>query len=170
LFAVGDADPVPLGTGIVFGTISEVAPGAAYVDGVNGTESVAFTSADAEWRVVVLTVDVESAVGEVSGSSSVSIGMIVSGTDDIDRVFEGYRSMGEIVAILNGPGKFDFDSAVYSVRQDGGLLGLVSTTGAISFPAVPDEVEFIGDLRTVADVLAEATSPVTVTKVDRAFG
>ena len=170
LFAVGDAEPVPLGTGIVFGTISEVTPGAAYIDGVDGTDSVAFTSEDADWRVVVLTVEVESALGEVSGSSSVSIGMVVDGDDDIDRVFEGYRSMGQVVAILNGPGKYEFDSSVYSVRQNGGLLGLVSPTGSISFPAIPDDVDFIADLRTMSDVLAEATSPVSITEVDRAFG
>ena len=170
LFVVGDAKAVPLGTGIVFGTISEVTPGAAYVDEADGSESVAFTSEDADWRVVVLTVEVESALGEVSGSSSVSIGMVVNGAADIDRVFEGYRSMGDIVAILNGPGKYEFNSSVYSVRQNGGLLGLVSADGDISFPALPDTKKFVGDLLTVSDVLAEATSPVTVTKVNRSFG
>jgi len=170
LFAVGDRTPAPLGAGLVFGTITAATPGAAYVEGTGGSEKVDFDSPEADWRVLVLTVEVDSAVGAVSGSSTVSIGMVLDPLADIDLTIEGYKSMGEIIAVLNGPGRYDFDGTLYSVRQEGALLGLVSESGEISFPAVREESAFIGDLHTVADVLAEATAPVTITKIARVAG
>lgn len=175
-FAVGDSTPVTLATGIVFGTVSKVEPGVAYIsdagDG-SGTDEIGtevdFDSVDADWRVIVVTIKVDSALGGISGDSTVSLGLTVDGAADTARIFAGYESMDHIIAVLDGPGDVSFDRDLYSVRQDGLLFGLVADDDSITFPALGAQGDaFIDGLVTKTDVLLEATGPDTVTGVTRA--
>jgi len=170
-FQVGSAEPVALASGIVIGTVTGVEPGSAYSAdaGSDAGSELDFADPDALWREIVLTVSVDSAVGEVSGDATVRIGLAIDGTADIDKATAGFESLGRIIAVLDGPGAFAFDPEVYSVRQGGGLVGLVAENGSISFPYLGEKnAEFLDGLDTVTDVLTEATGPDVISKVERA--
>lgn len=170
-FTVGDADPVALATGIVVGTVTKVAPGAAFLsDPETGDDvEVDFTDAAATSRDIIITVSVESALGDISGDASVSFGLTIDGTADADRAITGFENLGRVIAVLDAAGDLRFEPALHSVRQSGGLLGTVSEDGVVSFPSLGEEgPAFLDGLDTVADLLTEATAPDVISKVDRA--
>ena len=171
LFSVAGSEPVALAAGTVIGTVSSVEPGAAYVSSAesNAGDEVAFDSTDAEWRVVIVTIAVDSAVGEVTGDSTVRLGIAVDGAADIATAIEGYQQLGRVIVVLDAKGTFELDSSLYSARQGGALFGLVADDGSITFPAQGDNnAAFLDGLNTVTDVLSEATGPDVISEVERA--
>lgn len=170
-FTVGDSEPVSLASGIVFGTVTKVQTGAAYLSEPATGEQVEVDFADpaATTRDFIVTVSVTSALGDVSGDSSVTFGVAIDGTADPDKVIASLESLGSVVAVLDVPGKLEFEPGMHSVRQGGGLLGTVAADGSITFPYFGDKsAEFLDGLDTVADVLTEATGPDVISKVERA--
>ena len=171
LYSVAGSTPATLANGTVIGTVSKVEPGAGYVvDDANASgRQVDFTDPDAEWRVVIVTVAVESALGDVNGASSIRIAVTVNGSADVDEVLTGYAELGRIIAVLDGPGDVELDPELYDVRQGGRVFGLVADDGSITFPGFGDkDAEFRGGLNTVVDVLTEATGPDVISEVERA--
>jgi len=170
LFAVGSSDPQPLASGIVIGTVASVEPGLAYTESTGGESTeVDFHDPDAIWRDIVVSVTVDSALGEVSGDSTVRLGLAVDGTADIDRLIESFASLGRVIAVVETTGKFSFEPDLYSIRQGGGLFGLVAEDGTFTFPYLgSNNAAFLDGMDTVTDVLTEGTGPDVISKVERA--
>jgi hypothetical protein len=168
-FEIEGAPAEPLAEGVVIGEITAVEPGSGYViEGADAADGVAvpFDTADALWRVLVLTVETEKRLGDVD-AKTIEVGVVIDGADDADRAEEGYLSLGRVALVLNEPGKFSFDPSLYSIRQSGALLGLVSESGKISFPALGSEsAQFLGATNTVAEVVAESADKPTVVEVE----
>ena len=170
-FTVGDSDPVNLAAGIVIGTVTKVEKGAAYrSDPASGEDiEVAFDDDAATSRDLIVTVSVDSALGDVSGDSAVSFGLAIDGSADAVKAIHSFDSLGRVIAVLDAPGSLTFEPDLHSVRQSGGLIGTVSSEGAITFPYLGDKnAEFLDGMVTVADVLVEATGPDVISKVERA--
>jgi len=170
-FSVLGNDAASLAGGIVFGTITKVSPGVAYtLSDSNDLVDVElpFDSADAMWRVAVLTVAVEDGLGEdIAGDKTVEVGYVIDGALDLDRTIAGLESLGQAAVVLNRQGKFEFDPELYSVRWSGALLGEVSADDEISFPGLGhDSEEFVGDLDTVEDVVKASKKKRKVISVD----
>jgi hypothetical protein len=158
-FAIDGAAADTLAEGIVFGTVTDVAPGAGYVisgdDAAEGT-AVDFDDPDSIWRVLVLTVTSDTRVGDVD-SRKIKVGVVIDGGADVPMATEGYLSLGRIMLVLNEPGKYSFDPSLYSIRQSGALLGLVSKSGSISFPAMGTEgTAFLDGTDTVKEVVSDS--------------
>ena len=170
-FSVEGSEAQSLAGGIVFGTITDVAPGAAYTinpsDELNDIE-LPFDSADAMWRVAVLTVDIDSGLGDdVDSVSKVKVGYVIDATLNLDLALDGFDKLNGVALVLNRPGKFEFDESLYSVRWSGALLGEVSAKDEISFPGLGDESDaFVGDLTTVDAVVKSNKKKKKVVKVD----
>jgi len=170
-FTVGDSEPAVLAAGIVVGTVTKVEPGAAYVsDAASGEErEVDFDDATATSRDLILTVSVESALGDVSGDAAVTFGLAIDGAADANKAIASFASLGRVIAVLDAAGNLTFEPDLHSIRQGGGLLGTVSADGAITFPYFGEKnASFLDGLDTVADVLTEATGPDVISKVERA--
>ena len=170
-FAVEGNEAASLAGGIVFGTITDVAPGVAYTMG--GTDDLTdiqlpFTSPDAMWRVAVLTVAIDNGLGEdLAGDKTIEVGYVIDGALDLDRAIKGLDALGKSAIVLNRQGKFEFDPELYSVRWSGALLGEVSDDKKISFPGLGhDSEEFVGDLDSVDDVVKASKKKRKVIHVD----
>ena len=170
-FSVGDSDPVTLAAGIVVGTITKVERGAAYLsDPASGEDiEVPFDDQTATSRDLIVTVSVESALGDVSGNADVTFGLAIDGSADPEKAIASFEGLGRVIAVLDAAGNLTFEPDLHSVRQSGGLLGTVTADDEITFPFFGDKsAEFLDGLNTVADVLTEATGPDVISKVDRA--
>lgn len=170
-FQVGNSDPVSLASGIVVGTVTKVQRGAAYLsDPATGEDiEVAFNDDAATSRDLIITVSVESALGDVGGASVVTFALAIDGSANADQAITSFEGLGRVIAVLDAAGSLTFEPELHSIRQSGGLLGTVSADGAITFPYLGDRnAEFLDGLDTVADVLTEATGPDVISKVERA--
>jgi len=169
-FVVGDSKPVALAAGIVVGTVSDVSPGAAFTfDTAGEPVEVDFDDPSAAFRDLIITVSVESALGEVSGDAEVAFVIDIDGSADVNKAVSSFASLGRVIAVLDNPGRNAFEPNDYSVRQSGALFGVVREDGAISFPRLGgDNGEFLDGTDTVAEVLTKATGPDVISKVERA--
>jgi hypothetical protein len=158
-FSIEGRKAQSLAGGIAFGKVIKVTPGASYT--VSAADDLVdielpFDSPNALWRVAILTVQVERGLGDVEGDKTVQVGYVLDATLDADKLVDQLDDLGKVAVVLNRPGKFDFDPELYSVRWSGALLGLVDKNKEISFPGLGHESEeFVGDLETVDDVVAE---------------
>jgi len=150
-YVEGDGPGAPLTDAVVVGTIRDVSPGYGFAapsgpaeealpgDGVQ----VAYSSPDALWRTVHLTIDVEEVLtGDIaSDTKRLSVGLAVgNGTVD-DRVLkDGIMALGRTVWFLrSGSPVFSYDASLYSDIEDGALIAEVASDGSISFPMLePD--------------------------------
>lgn len=168
-FSIDGADAAALAEGIVFGTVTDVAPGRGYfiegADAAEGTE-IPFDDSRALWRVIVLTVKTDTKLGDID-PKTIKVGVVIDGGLDTAAAQAGYAALGRVALVLNEPGKFEFDPSLYSVRQSGALLGVVSKNGTISFPAMGSEsTAFLDGLDTVAEVVAGAKEDTDVVDVE----
>jgi hypothetical protein len=167
-FRMNGATARPLADGIVVGTVVSADPGRGYTvtasDAAGGTE-VAFESTSALWRVLVLTIKTDTRLGDVGGRK-IKVGVVIDGGMNTDEAAAGYLGLGRVALVLNKQGAFGFDPDLYSVRESGSLFGLVSTSGAISFPALAGQsADFVGSLDTVAEVVDESVQSAPVVDV-----
>lgn len=169
-FAIDGRKANALAAGIVFGTITAIDPGVAYT--VSDTDDLTdielpFDSADAMWRVAVVTVKVDKGLGGVKGAKTLKLGYVIDGALNLDKMVAGLDKLGSVALVLNDAGKFDFDPSLYSVRWSGALLGLVNSKDEISFPGLGDESDaFVGALDTVDEVVDENVTAQEVVTVD----
>jgi len=169
-FSIEGSKAQSLAGGIAFGKVIKVTPGASYT--VSAADDLVdielpFDSPNALWRVAILTVQVERGLGDVAGDKTVEVGYVLDATLDADKLVDQLDDLGKVAVVLNRPGKFDFDPELYSVRWSGALLGLVDKNKEISFPGLGHESEeFVGDLETVDDVVAENKKPHETVEVE----
>lgn len=172
-FAIDGGTPAPLAEGIVVGTVTSVDQGRGYMiegdDAADGTE-IPFADSRALWRVIVLTVKTDTRLGDVD-KKTIKVGVVIDGGMDVVKSRDGYLSLGRVALVLNAPGKFGFDPAMYSIRQSGALLGLVSASGKLRFPGLGTEsADFVDGLDSIDEVVTEAVAPAEVVDVDQTEG
>jgi hypothetical protein len=162
-----------LADAIVVGKVTTVEQGRGYMiegDDAAGGVEIPFADPRSLWRVIVLTVKTDTRLGNVT-SKTIKVGVVIDGSMDVVQARDGYLSLGRVAIVLNEPGKFEFDPSLYSIRQSGALIGLVSKTGDVSFPALGAENdEFVGDLDSVEAIVDEAEAPAEVVTVDETKG
>jgi hypothetical protein len=89
-----------------------------------------------------------------AGSSSIKVDSLV-----------GQR----VAVVLAHSAVFDYDPQVFSILQDGGLLGLVSDTGEISFPVLPaDDPLISGGKITLDDLLNSGDRQPIIASLNKA--
>lgn len=159
-FRIGSARPQALDAGIVVGTVAAAREGISQSsDNVSGDQR----------RTIILTVDVEYGVGEISGAKQVELDFPLGPEADSARALAGFADLGEIFAVVNLRGSTGVDPVTYTVRQSGGLLGVMDAEHVISFPGLGSKsTAFLDGLDTVNEVLAEAARSDVVTEVKRA--
>lgn len=144
LYRIDGQAPHPLGAGIVFGKIANVEAGRAYTvegDAETGSE-VPYESGEALWRTVDVTLTVDQAWMKTESQGKVRFGLSIDGAEDPNKIMSSIRSLGPALVVLAGTGFFQYDRTLYNVGRNGTLIGTVSTTGTINFPALDtDEVD-----------------------------
>jgi hypothetical protein len=172
-FSINGKKAAALADGIVVGKVTAVEQGSGYmIDGDDAAEGIEIPFADPRsvWRVLVLTVKTDTRLGNVD-DKTIKVGVVIDGGMDVVQARDGYLSLGRVALVLNEPGKYAFDPSLYSIRQSGALIGLVSKTGELQFPALGAESdEFVGDLDNVESIVDESEAPTEVLDVEQAKG
>lgn len=168
-FSIAGARPEPLAAGFVIGVITSFEPGAGYVvDGDEGSPGrvVSFEEPDALWRVAELEVAVESSFdGAIEDGSTIRVGLAFDGPID-PRTMENGLVDRRVLMVLDQPGLFSHNSALYSLGGAGSLLGFVRD-GDVSMPLLGESEEaFVGSLDTVKELTAAAAATVPVIDVE----
>jgi hypothetical protein len=149
----------PISEGLVIGAVVEVQPGRGYVvegaDAPSGTE-VEFENADALWRTVAVTLDVERAFGpRLSGLGQIRFGLPISGEQDPQAVIQQLSALGRVVVVLDPQGRFVYDRELYGVHWDGVFLGVVHSDDSFEFPALGEYFDdFMGGVDSIAEIEA----------------
>ena len=152
----------------VVGHVVEVGPGNGYVNRRSSEpdEAVDFNARDVLWRTIELTVDVDRAWPSDLPKRLI-LAVAIDGDFDAGRAIDGLQSFNRVaVAVDNrnfyGPG-------VYAVARNGALLGEVDENGTTTFPLLPDAVDYMGGVDTVAEI-ADAAERTRVVRVDTEGG
>jgi hypothetical protein len=169
LFIVGGSNAKPAAAGVVRGTVVDAVgargyyvPGGLDADAPSGT-ATKFDDARAQWRIIDITIEVQDAVGLDVGDR-VHVGVVVDG-QDTKALLRGARSLGPVVAILDGQGFFKADPKLFNVAGFGSLLGMVEPDNSIRFETLGSHSnKFVGALTTwqaVRTEYAESKAPIT---------
>ncbi len=109
---------------------------------------------------LVSTVHATFEVGELLAgtldSPTATVGIAFDAPVSVEAVREGLLGLGDVVLFLQGSPVFDYESGVWAVVEDGGLIGVVDRAGAVSFPFLePDVVGSLdGTDLTLSDIRA----------------
>lgn len=174
-FSIDGSRAASLTQGLVVGEVVDVRPGRGYVvggeDAAQGQE-VAFAAPDAQWKTVVLRIAVSQAWGEVGHPDEVSLAMVIDGRVDAESAMNGFLELGRVIVPVMEQNQCAYAQPAYLARQ-GDLLGTVSNSGEIAFPALADDGRaFLGATDTLGEVASEIEQPqgvVEVTTVDGVF-
>ncbi|WP_309066443.1 hypothetical protein [Microbacterium sp.] len=159
----------------VEGRVHDVRPGSSYHDSVSGDDTIkreelAFDDPDANWRVVVLTVEVLNDFdpeGELP--SEIEVALWLDGTTDPEVIRKGFQGQ-RIFAVLEEPGRLEPPHA-YPVARNGALIGVVREDGSLSLPGLDvEEEEYLGGLTTISAIVAAAKEPETVLHISTENG
>lgn len=155
----------------VEGRVRDVRPGSSHRDSVSGDDTIhradlAFDDPAANWRTVVLTVEVlndfdptGSAAAELP--SEIEVVLWLNGSTDPEVVLEGFQGQ-RIFAVLEKPGRLEPPSA-YPVARDGALIGVVLEDGSFSLPGLDEQEEaYLDGLTTIVAVEAATKEPAVV--------
>lgn len=168
-FAIDGAKAQALSPGLVIGTVTSAEAGRSYtVDGEDAASGIEgpFTDEAARWRVAVITIEPDSAFGDVAGEGDVHVGVVVDGGLDPRDALASLAALGRVAVVLGEDGRYAFAPDAWSIRQSGALLGVIDDEGTLSFPALGvDEEAFLSGITTVRELEGEARVERAVTKV-----
>lgn len=149
------------------GVVRDVRPGTGARDSVRDDDTVqrdelAFDDPAANWRTVVLTVEVRDDFDpETAMPSEIDVVVWLDGATDPDVVREGFSGQ-RIFAVLEEPGRLAPADA-YPVARNGALIGVVRDDGSLSFPGLGvDEGLYVDGLTTISAIQAAAEAPAVV--------
>ncbi|MBX3088660.1 MAG: hypothetical protein KF742_09215 [Cryobacterium sp.] len=149
------------------GKVHRVRPGSSYRDSVGGDDTVerenlAFEDKTANWRTVVLSVEVLNDFDpKADMPSEIEIVLWLDGATDPEVVLKGFQGQ-RIFAVLEDPGRLEPSSA-YPVARNGALIGVVSDDGSLSLPGLDVyENVYMDGLTTLSAIEAAAEAPPTV--------
>lgn len=164
-FSVNGAPARTLSAGVVVGLVVGVEPGAAYVAGGDtpGGVEVPFDDPNAAWRLMVVTLDVDEAVGSLPEDGAVRVVLPLGADVDPETFSQDVEAMGTVIAVLDPPGAFEVDVSAHPVHWDGVFLAPIDADGGFTFAALGDDAEpFQAGLDTVDELMAAAAEPEVV--------
>lgn len=171
--SIQGGSPINLSSSIIVGEIVQVAAGKAFVvspdagsgDSPDGLE-VNPKDTPPDWAVVIATVRVESAVGEVGSGDEVDVAVTLVGPD-YQRELRGLEKLGKVIIFVDAEGApLDWKPEALQVAFGGSFLGQVAADGTYTLPGQ----EFPGSLaneglETVADIMEEGSGDRPVVKI-----
>jgi hypothetical protein len=170
-YTVGDRPPYPATVAVVTGRFLSLAPGRAFTvegdDAPDGTE-IGFDSADALWRTMHATFAVDQVIsGSVSGRE-ITVGLAFPAQSDLDPIKKDLLDLGPAALFLDRSPVFGYDTTLYSVVLDGGLIAPIDATGRLSLPALApwEEEKLLRGARSVEALKARSRGPQTVIELD----
>jgi hypothetical protein len=163
----GEAGPIT--DAVVIGRIVDTSVGRAFVNGDRRSTPVAFDDASADWKTLHLVVDVSDTIGGPA-HDRIRVGLAIDGATDAEMVGDGLRGLGTVLLFLqHRPNPvFDYDPALFTDIEGGGLLATVDDAGRIRLPmkSQAEEAALLGSVRTVADLKAAGARPARTIQVD----
>lgn len=158
---------VPVFEASVEGRVLDVRPGASHRDSVGDDDStkredLAFEDPGANWRTVILRVEVLNDFDpETEMPSEIEVALWLDGTTDPEVVRKGFQGQ-RIFAVLETPGRLE-PSTSYPVARNGALIGVVLEDGTVSLPGLGEEEKaYLDGLTTIAAIQAAAEEPPIV--------
>jgi hypothetical protein len=170
-FSVDGSAQQQLAENVVVGVIAEVTEGSGYViageDAPTGT-LVPFSDRRAWWRTIDVTLNVEEAFGEgIEDGDVIRFALPLNASDNAASVMKGIASMGKVVVVLDEPGRFAYDKALYSVHWDGVFVAPITDDGAFTFAALGESAPaFQNGLDSVEELRREALRPTEMYETD----
>lgn len=166
-----DGEPgAPAYGAVIDGHVREIVEGAGYRDSIDDNDAqhrevLPFDSTEANWRMVVLTVEVVDDFGASTELPSViEIGVRLDGTTDPEMVRKGFEGQ-HVFAVLNAPGLLEPKEA-YTVARNGALIGVVLDDGSVSLPGLGvEEGSYVDVLTTLKAIEAAAQTPPVVISI-----
>ncbi len=163
-----DGDPaVRIFGATVEGRVHEVRPGSSHRDSVGDDDAIQredleFDDKAANWRTVLLTVEVLNDFDpKAEMPSEIEVALWLDGTTDPEVILRGFQGQ-RIFAVLEEPGRLE-PSTAYPVARNGALIGVVSESGSLSLPGLEEyEDAYLKGLTTISAIEAAAKAPVTV--------
>lgn len=151
----------------VEGRVHDVRPGSSHRDRVSDDdtlqrEDLTFDDQAANWRVVVLTVEVLNNFDpKAELPSEIEVALWLDGTTDPEVIRKGFQGQ-RIFAVLEEPGRLEPPNA-YPVARNSALIGVILEDGSLSLPGLgPEEEVYLDGLTTIAAIEAAAKDPATV--------
>ncbi len=151
----------------VEGRVHDVRPGSGYRDSVRDGDTLTrdelgFDDPAANWRIVVLTVEVLNDFDpQREMSSEIEVALWLDGATDPEVIRKGFQGQ-RIFAVLEEPGRLEPPHA-YPVARNGALIGLIREDGSLSLPGLHvEEEEYMDGLTTISAIEAAAKEPATV--------
>lgn len=150
----------------VEGRVNGVRPGSSHHDSVSddGTlqrEDLVFDDQKANWRVVVLTVEVLNDFDPQAELPSEIEALWLDGTTDPEVLRKGFEGQ-RIFAVLEMPGRLE-PATAYPVARNGALIGVILGDGSLSLPGLGAEEEaYMDGLTTISAIEEAAESPAFV--------
>lgn len=159
----------------VEGRVHDARPGSSYRDrsGDDDTierEELAFDDTTANWRTIVLRVEVLNDFdSQTDMPSEIEVVLWLDGGTDPETILNGFQGQ-HIFAVLEEPGRLE-PSTAYPVARNGALIGVVIDDGSISLPGL-DEIEdaYVDGLTSISAIEAAAEAPATVLPLSTAKG
>lgn len=155
---------------VVVGKVIAVGPGSGFIvpEGDKGVDqAIDYDDPSADWRTVHLTVEVSEALGQATGTDSVSVGMVASPSTSTEGVAEAMVGRTFVFFLLEESPLFSYDAEVMEIVSGARTLIEVSDSGELTAPillegegGVSDETAFLGGLRTLSDLRAAASRPL----------
>jgi hypothetical protein len=159
---------------VVRGEITVAESGRGFDGGgeAESTRDVGFESKDALWRTLHLRLKVMEHIAGAATSEEILVGIVIDGGVNPDTAARSFEAMDDVVLLLrSGSPVFDYADKLYSIVQDGGLLGLVGDDGMLTFPVLDESAaQFAGGIATVNDLRAAAEQPERTFLVDEDGG
>lgn len=151
----------------VDGRVHDVRPGSSHRDSVGDDDTIqredlAFDDKAANWRTVLLTVEVLNDFdGETELPSEIEVALWLDGTTDPEVIRKGLQGQ-RIFAVLEEPGRLEPPNA-YPVARNAALIGVVSEDESLSLPGLEVyEEAYLDGLTTITAIEAAAEAPGVV--------
>lgn len=163
-----DGDPgVRIFGATVEGRVQDVRPGSSYRDSVSDDDTIqredlTFDDPAANWRTVILTLEVLNDFDpKTELPSEIEVALWLDATTDPEVIRKGFQGQ-RIFAVLEEPGRLEPPTA-YPVARNGALIGVILEDGSLSLPGLGVEEEaYLNGLTTAAAIEAAAKEPATV--------
>lgn len=149
------------------GQVLDVRPGSSHRDSVSDDDTLlrqdlAFDDKAANWRTVILSVEVLNDFdSQTDLPSEIEIVLWLDGATEPETIIKGFQGQ-RIFAVLEEPGRLEPSNA-YPIARNGALIGVVSEDGSLSLPGLEVyEVGYMDGLTTISAIETAAKAPATV--------
>lgn len=171
LYRVGDGAAKPLTTAVVVGRFVNVEKGRGFTVQGNDAPSgqlTTFDDADALWRTIHATFEVESVVSGDAEPGPVRVGFALGADTPPDKVFDDLLHLGRAVLFLSQSAVFDYDRSIHATSMDGALVAPVAADGKLSLPVLgPQEgAAMLRDASTLDELRQSASLPERIIDLD----